>query len=113
MCSTANLSEVRWFFRFAVITCCDASELLDLSEEALNQATVYVEILAEGETFPPVLPGRDVGPGNAFGRQTANAAAVISLATGRTIRCHRGPLMDPHAVRVVDDITALGLRDLL
>ena len=82
--TATSLMAAREFSAF--LSCCDASELLELIEEALDRVSLPKDPSAERETVFSIALGRYVGPGSTVVGKRPGSMAVIGLVgqEGRT-----------------------------
>ena len=80
----------------SVVSCRDASPILDAGEEIFDLVTLAVELLVVDVLDLAVTQGRDAGLCTAFGKSSAESIAVIALVaqqhpgawqTGEQQRC--------------------------
>ena len=60
-----------------VVPCRDATTVLDLVEEALNQIAIFIEVGAEADRGCPIAFRRDVSPRAPFGDKCSDPVRVI------------------------------------
>ena len=66
-------------FGALIVACCDATEVLDAVEEALDEVALPVKPARERKALLAVGARRDVGPSILAGGSVADGVAVISL----------------------------------
>ncbi|MDR6953644.1 hypothetical protein J2X65_003007 [Ancylobacter sp. 3268] len=68
------------------MSCCDAAELLELVEEALDAVAFLVEFGVIGPPDPPVSLGRDNDLGTAVSHPAREVTGVVSLVGNGGLR---------------------------
>ena len=81
-----KFDEAHEVYEELVVSGCDATELFELVEEALDDVALFVEISVVGALDVAVSLGRDDDFGPAFSNLLAETIGVITLVADRSLR---------------------------
>lgn len=83
---SGKFDEAHEVYEELVVSSCDAAELFELVEEALDDVALFVEIGVIGALDRTVSLGRDDDFGPAFGNLLAETIGVITLVADCSLR---------------------------